>query len=100
MADGWSLGVVMGFKTVNPEALGGPRLHGHGHQLVNVVHLEVVLASVKQVGKSASDAVLQVLREELQQRLGEQLSQEGPGVLLGLSSPFSLILLQLEENRG
>ena len=37
-------------------------LHAHGHKVVNFFHLVVVLASVKQLGKHASDTVIQVLQ--------------------------------------
>ena len=44
-------------------------LHAHrGHQVVNLFHLVVVLASVKQIRKRVSDTVIRYFTEEPKQR--------------------------------
>ena len=65
------------------------------HQVVNVFHLVLVLASVKQLRKCASDTIICVLREELKQRIWERgLSWEGPDQVLLSYNPLSPILIQ------
>ena len=51
-------GGVTGVNSINPEAPVSLGLSAHDHQLVNFSLLVVVLATVKQCGKCASDTII------------------------------------------
>ena len=57
-----SQGSVTGVPVINPQPPAGlgATLRAQGHRVVNVFHVVEVLASVKQLGVSASDTVIWV----------------------------------------
>ena len=65
-------------------------LHAQDHPVVNFLHLVVVLASVKQLRKCASDIVIRYFREELQQRTWGEGSVQGRPYRVLLCSTSSI----------